>query len=762
MTKPSKSFRPSPTDRRRHEVARGRRRGRTRPPGLEGLECRTLLSAVDLPEHVPQQVLVQFRPGAGEAAMADALGGVGGGVVERLRTAAMRAAGSGQLDLVAVPEGLDVTEAIRRLGDHPAVAFAEPNFVYRHAATSNDPYYTDGSLYGMYGDATTPANQFGSQAGEAWAAGNVGSNAVYVGVIDEGIQFTHPDLDANVWTNPFDPVGGGDDDGNGFIDDTHGWDFVTGDNTIYDGTGDDHGTHVTGTIAAEGGNGIGVVGVNWNVTYISGKFLGAAGGTTANAVRAVDYFTDLKTRHGLNIVATNNSWGGGGFSQSLLDAITRGANQNILFIAAAGNNSSNNDSIASYPSNYNTTSGAGYDAVIAVAAIGSTGGLASFSNFGATQVDLGAPGVGVWSTVPNNTYASYSGTSMATPHVTGAAALYAAVNPGSTALQIRNAILGSVIATSSLSGKTVTGGRLNVSGFVGGPVAPSFSVNDVSQLESGTFSFTVTRSGDTSAAVGVSYATANGSATAPADYTAIPTTVLNFAVGETTKTVTVAVVNDATDEPDETFTVNLSGATGASITDAQGVGTIRNDDAAPPPPLSFAINDVSELEGRSGRTNFRFTVTRAGSTSSAVSVSFATANGSATAGSDYTAISGTVSFAAGETTKTVTVSVKGDRTAELDEEFFVNLSNPTGGATLADGQGLGTIRNDDGPIGSGAGRAAGAESGSATAGATTLIVPLGDPGTFGIGAATDDDLGSTATRPARRRPSPRGPVALFG
>ncbi|MEO7293636.1 MAG: S8 family serine peptidase, partial [Ginsengibacter sp.] len=230
-----------------------------------------------------------------------------------------------------------------------------------------------------------------------------------------------------------------------------------------------HGTHVSGTIGAVGGNGKGVAGINWAVQIISSKFLGTNGGTTANAIKAVDYITDLKTRHNLNIVATNNSWGGGGFSQGLQDAITRAGNADILFIAAAGNNSSNNDATANYPSNYPNTN------IIAVASITSAGDLSSFSNYGATQVDIGAPGSGIYSTLPKasgkgknvtitSTYGSYSGTSMATPHVTGACALYASVHPGATATQIKNAILSSAVYTISLNGKTVTNGRLDVNG----------------------------------------------------------------------------------------------------------------------------------------------------------------------------------------------------------------------------------------------------------------------------------------------------------
>lgn len=416
-------------------------------------------------EIVPNELLVKFKNNVGEARKADILSKLGGKLKEKILTKMMQKSGDNDgVWLLELP--VPALEAIARVKGLGEIEYAEPNYIYTHQDTSNDPYFSNGSLWGMYGDNTTPANLYGSQAAKAWAVGHTGSGTVYVGIIDEGYMYTHPDLADNAGTNPGEIAGNGiDDDHNGYVDDVYGWDFDGNDNTVFDGAGDDHGTHVAGTIGAKGGNGIGVAGVCWNVKLLNAKFLGRRGGTTANAIKAVDYFTLLKTR-GLNIVATNNSWGGGGFSQALQDAISRANQAGILFVAAAGNATSNNDVTASYPSNYPV------DNVIAVASITSTGTLSSFSNYGATQVDLGAPGSGIYSTVPVSSkgkivagYASYSGTSMATPHVTGAAALYAGSHPGASAATIKNAILSSAIITPSLSGKCVTGGRLNASGF---------------------------------------------------------------------------------------------------------------------------------------------------------------------------------------------------------------------------------------------------------------------------------------------------------
>jgi len=436
------------------------------------------LQAQGLRPHKAGEVLVGFKRSANPSSITAARERVGGRYMPFGRQLSASSGADSGVQLLSV--SVSVPQALEALQNDPAVAFVEPNYRLTHTAVANDAYYTSGYLWGTYGDDSPvcgPANttnQFGTDAEEAWNAGVTGSSNVYIGVIDEGIQTTHPDLSANVWSNPFDPVDGIDNDMNGFIDDVNGWDFYNKNNSVFDAAdGDDHGTHVSGTIGARGGDGIGIAGMAWNVKLISGKFLGPSGGYLSDAIAAIDYFRDLKVRHGLRIVALSNSWGGGGYSSSLHTAIIRAAKEGILFVAAAGNSGLNNDASASYPSNYSTLQGtslespASYEAVIAVAAMDPSGALASFSNYGATTVDIGAPGVNILSTVPTNSYAFYSGTSMATPHVSGAIALYASAFPFATAAQIRAAILSNAKATSSMVGRTVTGGRLNLSGIFG-------------------------------------------------------------------------------------------------------------------------------------------------------------------------------------------------------------------------------------------------------------------------------------------------------
>ena len=453
---------------------------------IENLEVRKLLAA----DYIAGELLIQFEPGYQPAftTQSDSAPQASYAVLETIHTPAMKNSNFGVMQVIQLPENTDVLAAARHYSNQPGVVSAEPNWILSKTTVSNDPRYTNGSLWGMESD-DTPVNigpsgttsMFGSQAEEAWHAGFTGSRDIVVGIIDSGIDVSHPDLAGNIWVNPGEIAGNGrDDDGNGYIDDIHGWDFHNNNNSVYDGPEDEHGTHVAGTIGARGGNGLGVAGVNWNVTMISAKFLGANGGSTANAIRAIDYLTNLKTRYGVNIVVSNNSWGGGPYSRALHEAILRHAAAGILFVAAAGNDSSNNDSSPSYPANYSTLVGtssvaaANYEAVISVAAITESGSRSSFSNYGATMVDIGAPGSNIVSTIPrdsfgsySNSYGSESGTSMAAPHVAGAVALYASRYPGAAPQQIRSAILNSATPTPSLAGITVTGGRLNVAAALG-------------------------------------------------------------------------------------------------------------------------------------------------------------------------------------------------------------------------------------------------------------------------------------------------------
>ena len=336
----------------------------------------------------------------------------------------------------------------------PGFKMVEPDFMVGISATIPiDPLYS--SLYGMNNTGQTGGSSDADiDAPEAWDI-TTGSSDLVIGVIDTGIDYLHPDLVNNIWTNPGEIAADGiDNDGNGYVDDVHGYDFLNGDADPMDDRG--HGTHVAGTIGGRGNNGTGVTGLAWNVQLMALKFLGADGfGPNSAAIEAVNYATMMRTNFGINIRATNNSWGGGGFTQALEDSITASGNAGMLFVAAAMNNASNNDATPVYPANYGSSN------IIAVAASDHNDSLASFSDYGATTVDLAAPGANILSTTPNGTYSYYNGTSMATPHVTGTAALAWSLVPNATVQEVRDALLGSVDPVASLSGKVATGGRLN-------------------------------------------------------------------------------------------------------------------------------------------------------------------------------------------------------------------------------------------------------------------------------------------------------------
>ncbi|MEM7537760.1 MAG: S8 family peptidase [Chloroflexota bacterium] len=317
-------------------------------------------------------------------------------------------------------------------------------------ATSNDPSFA--SLWGLHNTGQTGGTADADiDAQEAWDT--LTDSTMIVGVIDSGVDYTHPDLIDNMWTNPGEIPGNGiDDDGNGYIDDVYGYDFANNDGDPMDDN--NHGTHVAGTIAATGNNGVGIVGVNWGAKIMALKFLSASGsGSLSNAIEAIDYATMM----GADL--TNNSWGcspGFCFSSAMEASIERANDASVLFVTSAGNSNNNNSNTPAYPASYNVPN------VIAVAATDDNDNRASFSSYGQTNVHLGAPGVNILSTIPGNRYASFNGTSMASPHVAGAVALIWEHFAGATMAEIKQCIIDSVDPVASMSSTTISGGRLNV------------------------------------------------------------------------------------------------------------------------------------------------------------------------------------------------------------------------------------------------------------------------------------------------------------
>lgn len=391
-------------------------------------------------EHVAGELLVRFNPLATEAAR-EALRGELGARLERRYHLVQG------MELLRLPNGMSVATAIERLQGRAEVLYAQPNFIYHIENTPNDPSL--GLLWGMSNIRATTA----------WDTYNGDGNFV-IAVIDTGIAYNHPDLVDNLWVNPGEIAGNLiDDDGNGYVDDIYGYDFAYGDSDPWDGHS--HGTHTSGTIGARGNNATGVVGVNWQIKIMALKmFTDAGSGDTADAISAMEYAVDK------GVKVSNNSWGGGAFDQGLYDAIQGAQSIGHLFVAAAGNNyGNNNDNNPYYPASYNLPN------IIAVAAIDSNDNLASFSNFGRTTVDLGAPGVDIYSSVPGG-YGYMSGTSMATPHVAGAAALLYGLHPGWTFQQIKDQLMNTARPIPALTNKTVTNGTLDLAAAVGAEPPP--------------------------------------------------------------------------------------------------------------------------------------------------------------------------------------------------------------------------------------------------------------------------------------------------
>jgi serine protease len=409
---------------------------------------------LDGAEHSADSVLVRFRASPDPAARSARLARIGriddanrDGVDDRFAHLA-----GGELAELRLAAGVDVGEALDQLRRDPDVLYAEPNGIVTAAAVPDDPRFPE--LDGLDNTGQTGGTPDADiDAPEAWDI-TVGSRDVVIGVVDTGIDYRHEDLAANVWVNPGEIAANGiDDDGNGVIDDVHGFNALTGGGDPLDDNG--HGSHCAGTLGAVGDNGVGIAGVNWTTQIMALKFLSASGsGTLADAIAVIDYAVARKNA-GVKLRVLSNSWGGGGFSQALLDAIAAANDAGILFVATAGGSASDNDVTPTFPASYDAPN------VVAVAATDDDDELASFSNFGATSVDLAAPGVGVLSTTLGNTYSLFSGTSMATPHVAGAAALILAVNPDLDVAALREILLFSGDPLPALEGITVSGRRLN-------------------------------------------------------------------------------------------------------------------------------------------------------------------------------------------------------------------------------------------------------------------------------------------------------------
>ncbi|MBN2325959.1 MAG: S8 family serine peptidase [Candidatus Omnitrophica bacterium] len=401
----------------------------------QGQNIRVIGPTEDSQDYAPDSILVRFKSNTPENAKASARANVMGQLNKKYHIVE----GLEHIKL----NGISVEKAINILNKLPFVEYAEPDYVLMAIETPNDPGYTNGYMWGMDN----------IKADLAWDIETGADNPPIVAIIDSGIDYIHKDLSVNMWINESEYMGesGKDDDDNGYIDDINGWNFVSDNNNPIDDNG--HGTHTAGTVAAVGNNSIGVVGVVWKAQLMALKFLDASGsGYTSGAVSALQYAKEN------GAIISNNSWGGGSYSQALYDAIDNSSDGlDHLFVAAAGNSGRDTDRrpFTHYPSCYDL------DNIISVAAIDSNDNLARFSNYGSSTVDLAAPGVYIISTYPEDRYAYMDGTSMAAPHVSGVAALILAENPSLSWSDVKSRILNNTRYLASLDGKTLTGGTLN-------------------------------------------------------------------------------------------------------------------------------------------------------------------------------------------------------------------------------------------------------------------------------------------------------------
>jgi subtilisin family serine protease len=472
--------------------------------------------------------------------------GFRGGTTPLQEQAIVQAVGATDTEIIGVETHVlrvgpgAVSATIALLSAYPEVQYAEPDYDVHSDQTPGDPMY--GQLWGM--------SQV--QADRAWDV-TTGTSSVVVGVVDTGIDYNHPDLAANVWAN--------DGTVNHCPAGTHGYNVLLKSCDPLDDN--NHGTHVSGTIGAVGNNGVGVVGVNWSTRIMGLKFLGASGsGSTSGAIQAIDWAVTAK-RAGVNVRVLSNSWGGGGYSKALSAEIDKAGANDILFVAAAGNASANNDTAPFYPCSYHAAN------EICVAATTTTDSLAGFSNYGANSVDLAAPGTGIVSTVRGGGYASFSGTSMATPHVSGAAALVLSTGYQS-ASALKATILNAVDPVAALAGRVTSGGRLDVCNAIPGclPQGAGFSLNAspnrqaVTAGDSTSYAATITPTGGFTGSVSLSVS--GLPAGASASFAPNP---VDLRAGASS---TLSVTTSPSTPPDQ-YTLTVNGVSG-SLTSSTTVG----------------------------------------------------------------------------------------------------------------------------------------------------------------------------------------------
>ena len=639
----------------RHYSRSGKRRS-FRPPArsrrrsfLETLEPRRLLTAdvlsnpawpedwpetyrsfeqlqLDTSQYDSSRILVQFREDVDAAQLvAASLGGA--------RLGDSLAIGQGMHEVV-LPAGVDVSTALEAFLGQDSVVFAEPNYRISLDETNipDDSYFT--SLWGLNNTGQTGGTADADiDAAEAWSI-TTGSSSTIVAVIDTGVDYNHVDLAANMWTNSGETQGDGiDNDGNGYVDDYYGWDWSNNDNDPMDDHS--HGTHVAGTIGAVGDNGLGVVGVNWQVQIMALKVMDASGsGYLSDAAKALDYAVNQ------GAVVSNHSYSGTSYSSTLYNAIVNARNHDHIVVAAAGNNGTNNDQTLRYPASYDV------DNVITVAATDHRDNLASWSNYGVSTVDLAAPGVSIRSTTPNNGYGYKSGTSMATPHVAGAVALVHSAYPDWDYAQLRDAILDNVDPTASVATKTITGGRLNVANVLGTFLSVSLADQVISE-NGGSTTGTVSRTGDFTYPLYVSVANGDNSEASMPAYIMIP-------AGERSVDFAISGVDDGNADGTQSVTIL---ATAIGYEASQATLSVTDDD------LSLVIAPGSISEGGGVATG---TVTRTGDVSGALTLTLSSSDTS------EATVPGSVTIAAGSYFATFDITAVDD--AEADGTQSVTIT----------------------------------------------------------------------------------------